>query len=143
MKETVTDASESSLTCIMPLPWSNYRSDFPRTAQGRTYHLGVRTGEVANRIVRYFPALPSLSLRCVILTKITVGSPCRARSIATLLSAHPPPFVLESDRGFLTTTGLYEGVPVSIVSVGMGSANMDFFVREARECITGDMVIVR
>ncbi|KAF8502457.1 purine and uridine phosphorylase [Gautieria morchelliformis] len=99
-------------------------ANFPRTAEGRVYHLGVRTGEVANRI-------------------ITVGPPSRARSLATLLSVEPPPFVLESERGFLTITGLYDGIPISIVAAGMGASNVDFFVREARECITGDMVIVR
>ncbi|KAF8510809.1 nucleoside phosphorylase domain-containing protein [Hysterangium stoloniferum] len=106
MKDTITDAN------------------FPRTADGRVYHLGIRAGEVANRI-------------------ITVGPPSRARSIASLLSANPPPFSLESERGFLTITGLYNEVPISIVAIGMGAANADFFVREARECVTGDMVIVR
>ena len=38
---------------------------------------------------------------------------------------------------------MYEGIPISIIAVGMGAPNADFFVREARECITGDMVIVR
>ncbi|KAF8587464.1 purine and uridine phosphorylase [Ramaria rubella] len=106
MKDTITDAN------------------FPRTSEGRVYHLGVRSGELANRI-------------------ITVGPPSRAKSIATLLSPYPPPFVLESERGFLTITGVYDGVPISIVAIGMGAANADFFVREARECVTGDMVIVR
>jgi uridine phosphorylase len=32
---------------------------------------------------------------------------------------------------------------VSVVSIGMGHPNMDFFVREVRECVTGDMVVVR
>lgn len=30
----------------LPIP-----ADFPKTADGRVYHLGVRAGEVANRIV--------------------------------------------------------------------------------------------
>jgi len=106
MKDTLTDAN------------------FPRTADGRVYHLGIRAGEVANRI-------------------ITVGPPSRARSIARLLSADPPPFSLESERGFLTITGLYNEVPISIIAIGMGAANADFFMRETRECVTGDMVIVR
>jgi len=106
MKETLTDAN------------------FPRTADGRVYHLGVRVGEVANRI-------------------ITVGPPSRARNIASLLSPNPTPFVLGSERGFLTITGLYKGVPVTICAIGMGASNADFFVRETRECVTGDMVIVR
>lgn len=48
-----------------------------------------------------------------------------------------------SERGFLTLTGRFRGVPVSVVSIGMGYPNMDFFVREVRECLEGDMVVVR
>ncbi|KXN85898.1 hypothetical protein AN958_10740 [Leucoagaricus sp. SymC.cos] len=106
MKDTLTDAN------------------FPRTQDLRVYHLGLRPGEVANRI-------------------ITVGSPSRARSIAELLDNNPPPFELFSERGFLTITGRYLGTPISIVSIGMGGPNMDFFVRETRECLEGDMVIIR
>uniref|UniRef100_D8QJD1 Nucleoside phosphorylase domain-containing protein n=1 Tax=Schizophyllum commune (strain H4-8 / FGSC 9210) TaxID=578458 RepID=D8QJD1_SCHCM len=99
-------------------------ANFPRTADGRVYHLGVRPGEVANRIV-------------------TVGSPSRAHTLASLLDASPKPFTLASERGFLTITGRYKGVPISIMSIGMGSPNLDFFVRESRECVVGDMAIVR
>ncbi|KAL0579086.1 hypothetical protein V5O48_002928 [Marasmius crinis-equi] len=89
-------------------------ANFPRTADLRVYHLGLRPGEVANRIV-------------------TVGSPSRARLIAKFLDESPKPFKLESERGFLTITGRYKGTPVSIMSIGMGAPNMDFFVRETRE----------
>lgn len=41
------------------------------------------------------------------------------------------------------TQGRYNGVPVSAIAIGMGGPNMDFFVREARECLDGEMVIVR
>ncbi|KAJ3482536.1 hypothetical protein NLJ89_g12135 [Agrocybe chaxingu] len=106
MKDTLTDAN------------------FPRTADGRVYHLGVRPGEVANRIV-------------------TVGTPSRANTIASYLDEKPKPFVLTSERGFMITTGLFKGTPVSIVSIGMGSPNMDFFVREIRESVAGDLAIIR
>ena len=43
----------------------------------------------------------------------------------------------------MTVTGRYKGVPVSIVSTGMGFPNTDFFVREVRECLSGDMLVVR
>jgi len=99
-------------------------ANFPRTADQRVYHLGVRPGEVANRIV-------------------TVGSPSRANTIASFLDAQPTPFVLNSERGFLTITGRYKDTPMSIVSIGMGSPNMDFFVREIRESVIGDLAIVR
>jgi uridine phosphorylase len=77
------------------------------------------------------------------ITQITVGSPSRARSIAKFLDSNPLPFELFSERGFLTITGRYMDIPVSIVSIGMGSPNMDFFVRETRECLEGDMVVIR
>lgn len=88
------------------------------------YHLGIKAGEVANRIV-------------------TVGSPSRAHRIAAYLDASPKPLELSTERGFLTITGCYKGTPVSIVSIGMGNPNMDFFIREVRECLSGDMVVVR
>ncbi|KAF7378072.1 Uridine phosphorylase [Mycena sanguinolenta] len=106
MKDTLTDAN------------------FPRTADLRVYHLGLRPGEVANRIV-------------------TVGSPSRARTVASHFDAAPKLFELVSERGFLTLTGRYKGIPVSVVSIGMGHPNVDFFVREVRECLSGDMLIVR
>ncbi|KAF9066992.1 nucleoside phosphorylase domain-containing protein [Rhodocollybia butyracea] len=99
-------------------------ANFPRTADNRVYHLGIRPGEIANRIV-------------------TVGSPSRALVIASHLDDIPRKFRLESERGFQTITGRYKGVPVSIISIGMGSPNMDFFVRETRESIAGDMAIIR
>ncbi|TRM58490.1 nucleoside phosphorylase domain-containing protein [Schizophyllum amplum] len=99
-------------------------ANLPRTAEGRFQHLGVRPGEVANRIV-------------------TVGSAPRAHTLASLLDEKPAPFKLASERGFLTITGRYKGVPMSIVCIGMGAPNLDFFVRECRECVVGDMAIVR
>ena len=75
--------------------------------------------------------------------QVTVGSPSRARSLAEFLDDKPRPFELFSERGFLTITGRYLGTPISIISIGMGSPNMDFFVRETRECLEGDMVVVR
>ena len=55
----------------------------------------------------------------------------------------PGPFTMDSERGFLTMTGTYRGIPVSIVSIGMGFPNMDFFVRECRELLEGEMVVIR
>ena len=72
-----------------------------------------------------------------------MGSPSRAKGIAAALDVSPRPFTLSSERGFTTITGRYKGVPVSIVSIGMGYPNADFFVREVRECLAGDMVVIR
>jgi uridine phosphorylase len=44
-------------------------------------------------------------------------------------------------------TGTYKGVTVSIVSIGMGAPNMDFFVREGREVLDEageeEMIVIR
>ncbi|CAG8580304.1 8478_t:CDS:2 [Ambispora leptoticha] len=99
-------------------------ANFPKTADGRVYHVGVKHGEVANRI-------------------ITVGDPSRARTIAKLLDDNSPIVTIESDRGFFIKTGRYHGVPISIVSIGMGLAMMDFFVREVRAVVDGPLIIIR
>jgi len=49
----------------------------------------------------------------------------------------------ESKRGFLTYTGLYKDKPISISCAGMGVPNTDLLIREAREVITGPMVMAR
>ena len=64
-------------------------ANFPVDAEGRTYHLGTRRGEVANRI-------------------LSVGSEKRALMLAEYLQPVAPGrglFMLESSRGFLTITG--------------------------------------
>lgn len=87
-------------------------------------------------------SLPSASLR-IDRPQVAVGSPSRALIIADHLDKTPTPFKLTSERGFTTITGRYKGVPISIVSTGMGFPNTDFFVREVRECLSGDMLVVR
>jgi hypothetical protein len=72
-----------------------------------------------------------------------VGTPARAEALAARFDAAPAPFRLGSERAFLTLTGRVRGVPVSVASIGMGFPNVDFFLREARECVDGDMVVVR
>ncbi|KAG1672222.1 hypothetical protein FOA52_002923 [Chlamydomonas sp. UWO 241] len=103
-------------------------ANFPTTADGCTYHLGTKRGQVANRI-------------------LTVGSVARAEMLTKLLTPLAPgmshPLTVLSSRGFLTSTGLYNGVPVSIVSHLMGMPNMDFMVRECRAVVSGTMAVVR
>jgi len=52
-------------------------------------------------------------------------------------------FETTSTRHFTTFTGRMLGVPVSIIATGMGTAMMDFVVREARAIVDGDMAIAR
>lgn len=93
----------------------------PRTGDGKVLHVGVGDGEVANRVV-------------------TVGTAERAAVLAAHLDGAngtdpkgrnvPGIFCHSSDRGFTTYTGTMGGVAVSIISIGMGMAMMDFVVRE-------------
>jgi uridine phosphorylase len=73
-------------------------------------HVGVKRGELANRV-------------------LTVGDPARAMVLSRSLDGVDPAtpaktvptnlFSYSSHRGFLTITGRYKGVPVSIVAIGM------------------------
>ncbi|QRW19801.1 Enoyl-(Acyl carrier protein) reductase [Rhizoctonia solani] len=93
-------------------------ANFPRTSSGRVYHLGLKHGEIANRIV-------------------TVGDPKRARTIAASFDTSPKPFELLSERGFLTITGMIHF---------LDNASYTFLIAcryDSRECLTGDMIIVR
>ncbi|KAJ2850298.1 hypothetical protein IWW36_001984 [Coemansia brasiliensis] len=94
----------------------------PISHEGRTYHMGTKRGELANRI-------------------ITVGDHQRARHLSTFLDEIR--FEHLSPRGFLTITGLYRSHSISIVAIGMGLSMMDFFVREARMVVDGPLSIIR
>jgi uridine phosphorylase len=48
-----------------------------------------------------------------------------------------------STRHFVTYTGLFEGVPISVIASGMGGPMIDFTMREAKFCIDGPMAAVR
>ncbi|GAA5945090.1 hypothetical protein JCM3775_000906 [Rhodotorula graminis] len=91
---------------------------------GRVYHVSVKSGQVANRIV-------------------TVGDPARLHRFKRFLDKEPKPFEHASARGYTTVTGRYKGVPVTLIAIGMGVAMVDFFVREVRAVVDGDLAIIR
>ena len=98
--------------------------NLPIDAAGRVYHLQVTAAELAPRI-------------------LSVGDAGRAERIAALFDAHAPVTRVASSRGFVTHTGCFGGVRVSVVCTGMGSSMMDFVVREARVMVDGPMAILR
>lgn len=54
MKDLIVDASKSSSLSMTKLKHHSYVNvcqDFPRTLDERVYHLGIKAGEVANRVV--------------------------------------------------------------------------------------------
>lgn len=98
-------------------------ANFPTDGEGRTYHLFLKKGEVANRI-------------------ITAGDLWRIYAFAQL-PGFEIKFVRQAPRLFTTFTGLYKGTPVTLITSLMGIPNMDFLVRELRYCVDGPFAIVR
>lgn len=94
---------------------------FPMS-NGKNLHMDLGHGDLHNRV-------------------ITVGSVQRAEKIASFLDTTTQK--ITSSRGFTTINGLFNGIPVSIVSIGMGISMMDFFVRESRAIVDGPMAMVR
>lgn len=90
---------------------------------GKTLHMELGVGDLANRI-------------------ITVGSVSRAKIIASFFDSAECKCITSS-RGFTTVTGTFNGVPVSVVAIGMGASMMDFFVRESCAVLRGKTAIVR
>eukprot|EP00766_Chilomastix_caulleryi_P003546 gnl/Chilomastix_caulleri/464.p1 GENE.gnl/Chilomastix_caulleri/464~~gnl/Chilomastix_caulleri/464.p1 ORF type:complete len:295 (+),score=90.80 gnl/Chilomastix_caulleri/464:105-989(+) len=98
-------------------------ANFPMTADGEVYHLGIKKGQVANRVV-------------------TSGDVERINRIATT-PGFEVKFERQAPRLFKIITGTYKGVEVSLVASLMGIPNMDFTVRELRAVVDGPMAIIR
>src|SRR5262245_36989255 len=98
-------------------------ANFPKDPEGRVYHLGIKEGEAAQRVMMVGAAERALVLREMIDGRGT----CE----------------LASTRGFITYTGTYKGTPTTIMSIGMGLAMMDFAVRELRAVTRGPLAIIR
>lgn len=94
------------------------------TEDGRTYHLGLKKGQINNRV-------------------LTVGDFLRAKRLSDLLDGDEELDIEISSRGFHTISGKYKGIPVSIVAIGMGMPMMDMFIREMRQITEGPLYIIR
>lgn len=99
-------------------------TNFPTDAEGRVYHLGLKHGEVANRI-------------------LLVGDPERAKLIRDFLDNPKETFTYVSNRGFTTYTGTKNGKPITIMAIGMGTPMMDFAIREIRAITDGPLFMIR
>lgn len=97
-------------------------------------HLGVRSGQIANRIL----SVSDNNRAARLATALFDGHECRLQSLKDNLHQK-----VTSNRGVNTHAGTYMGTPVSIVSCGLGMATTEFMVREARALNAGDMAIVR
>jgi len=88
-------------------------SPIPKNARGRFYHLDCAPGELAPYI-------------------LTCGDPFRARSIARRLTRVE---MRRKNREFLTYTGIYQNIPVSVMATGIGAPASAIAIVEAANCV--------
>lgn len=84
---------------------------------GRIYHLGLAPEEIA----------PNLVL---------VGDPARAELVAERFDAVEHRV---AHREFVTLTGTYHGIPISVIGTGIGTDNVEIAVVEAHTLLTYDL----
>jgi uridine phosphorylase len=89
-------------------------SPIPRNALGRFYHIDCLPGELAPYI-------------------LTCGDPDRVQRIARRLTRVDMRW---KNREFLTYTGVYQGVPVSVMATGIGAPASAIAIVEAANCVT-------
>jgi uridine phosphorylase len=88
-------------------------SPIPKNAHGRFYHIDCVPGELAPYI-------------------LTCGDPFRVQRIARLLTRVD---MRRKNREFLTYTGSYQKIPVSVMATGIGAAASAIAVVEAANCV--------
>ncbi|HEX9884347.1 MAG TPA: hypothetical protein VGA79_10310, partial [Desulfobaccales bacterium] len=86
----------------------------PKNAQGRFYHLDCGPGDLAPYI-------------------FTCGDPARAGKIARHFDRVE---VKRKNREFVTYTGTYKKIPVSVMATGIGAASSAIAVVEAAQCVS-------
>ena len=89
-------------------------SSIPKNAQGRFYHIDCGPGDLAPYI-------------------LTCGDPDRARRIARRLDRVD---LRRHNREFLTYTGSYKNIPVSVMATGIGAPASAIAIVEAANCVT-------
>jgi uridine phosphorylase len=89
-------------------------SPIPKNARGRFYHLDCAPGELAPYI-------------------LTCGDPDRAQRIARRLTRVD---MRRKNREFLTYTGIYQNILVSVMATGIGAPASAIAVVEAANCVT-------
>jgi uridine phosphorylase len=86
----------------------------PKNAQGRFYHIDCGPGDLAPYI-------------------LTCGDPARARQIARRFDRVA---VKRKNREFLTFTGFYKNIPLSVLATGIGAAASAIALIEAAQCVS-------
>ena len=83
-------------------------SEIVEDSEKRQYHIALAPGEVSN-------------------TVILVGDPGRAEKVAKYFDSIT---LTKSNREFITFTGIYKNVPITVMSTGIGPANIEISVIE-------------
>jgi uridine phosphorylase len=91
----------------------NNAHPIPKNTRGRFYHLDCAPGDLAPYI-------------------LTCGDPARARKIARYLDRID---LRRHNREFLTYTGAYHNIPVSVMATGIGAPPTAIAIIEAANCI--------
>jgi len=92
----------------------SYRSaEIVSTAEGRQYHIGCAPGDVAPNI-----------LLC--------GDPARAHRVAEYFSKKGKPIL---SREYVTITGVYKGMPMTVMATGMGPDNTEIAFVELAQIV--------
>jgi uridine phosphorylase len=99
--------------CGYLLPMMPPDINLPRNAQGRFYHLNCGKGDLSPYI-------------------FTCGDPARAARLARRFEKVA---LKRRNREFLTYTGLYNNIPVSVIATGIGAAASAIAVVEAAQCV--------
>lgn len=91
---------------------------------GKVMHLCIERGDIANRI-------------------IFCADSWRAWKLARYFDNPNMCKYVSSPRHFECYTGLFQGVPITVLASGMGTPMFDFAIREGKYCIDGPMAICR
>lgn len=75
---------------------------------GRVYHLGLKPGELPETVV-------------------TVGDPDRVKTVSDFFDEV---LLVRQSREFLSHIGSYHGIPIAVISTGMGTDNIDILMTE-------------
>ncbi len=87
-------------------------SEHIEDSSGHQYHIGLAPGEVAESI-------------------ILVSDPTRAVLVAEMMDNVDTE---RRNREFVTFTGIYQGLPMSVIAIGMGAGNAEIAVIELCQC---------
>lgn len=97
------------------------RAHAPKGKKGVQYHIGLGPKDVAPRI-------------------LLVGDPARAALIAERFDSVRPGFP-KAHREYVTYTGVWKGLDVTVMATGMGPDNTEIALVELHQCVKAPVII--